>query len=81
MELRLDTLRIPTRPIVWLASFLFAVALGFGGGYSFANNAAAHSATIVTPPVATSTPLLDRAAERQSTSREGGPGGQFGDTP
>lgn len=84
MELTRNFHRAKDRALIWLAVTLFAILI-----LMFARTAlpaaGSHGGTVVKmPPAAVGNGLIDRGAERilqSSPTREGGPGGQFGDTP
>lgn len=81
MELRQNMHRTTTRPIAWVAAILVTVALALMAWYALPTSTSIHPASVRKAPATGAAPLLDRAAERQPASRDGGPGGQIGDIP
>lgn len=79
MELGQNVRRASTRPMAWAATVLMTVLVAVICWYAFPRGSDSASSP-VTRPAAAQPPLLDRNAERQPT-RNGGPGGQIGDTP
>jgi hypothetical protein len=69
VEVQLNKSRETTRSMAWVAALGAALALGLMGWYALANSASTHSTAVVTPPAVSS-----------ESPRNGGPGGQIGDT-
>ena len=84
MELRHNMQSAMTRPMARVAAILVALAVGLLAWGALAQGVLTHPANVRKVPVASVDSLLDRNAERQlqgPISRDGGPGGQFGDAP
>jgi hypothetical protein len=84
MEIRQNFRRATTRPNAWVAAISVALALVAISWFVVSTSASTPTTNPGKAAVITTTSLLDREAERQQqapTSRDGGPGGQFGDTP
>jgi len=82
VELRMQLRRAAARKTAWLAATFVLVAVVILAWQSLATVRYVHSQNPA-GAVSTSTPLLDRNAERQAAAspRSGGPGGQIGDVP
>jgi hypothetical protein len=83
MELVQQMRRASGRPTAWIGAIVVLAAIAVLLWQSTTAIRQSHSSAISKPPSVATTPLLDRDAERQPapSPRQGGPGGQIGDTP
>ncbi len=83
MELGQQMRRVSSRPTAWVGAIVILTAIAVLLWQSTTAIRPGHPSAISPPPSIAATHLLDRSAERQPapSPRQGGPGGQIGDTP